>query len=215
MKIKTYPNMCVSGDNIDASLIKDVRFYTSADLISDALWKSQYKGLISIDKDSGNCYSSVSINKPMIVNKPNGSQNYPDMMFLYNHRGIPIEFKSSKSGEKILWNGGLPTRNGIYIFNGEPSIASPRNKISTTFFLGSSILNDKERSILIDGGDYNKRVADNLFNPRLIGLGSKWSLYARAMFNSGERILSCSERTKREDNVINFLQAFNWNKQQR
>lgn len=66
----------------------------------------------------------------MIVDKPNGSQKWPDLLVVYNGIGLPIEVKSSKT-DGIVWNSGIPRADSLYIYN-------CYGKSQTTCFLGQT-----------------------------------------------------------------------------
>ena len=51
-----------------------------------------------------------------VVDKPNGSHQWPDLLVVHNGIGLPIEVKSCKT-DTIVWNGGFPRENALYIFN--------------------------------------------------------------------------------------------------
>ncbi|MCW5156303.1 hypothetical protein [Burkholderia cenocepacia] len=106
----------------------------------------------------------------LIVDKPNGSQQWPDLLVVFNKVGFPIEVKSNRN-DLILWNSGLPRDNGLYIFN-------CYGKSKTTCFLGQHAIKSNTRKSLIEfaklASELNNTVED-------------WSFYVRKMFNNSTR----------------------------
>jgi len=86
------------------------------------------------------------------VAQPFWTQNYPDFILFYEDYIYILEIKFSKSkNPKPMWNGWFPLNNWIYIF------WSSLNK-DITFFLGSDVLSNKERQIMINFFDYLKEL---------------------------------------------------------
>lgn len=105
----------------------------------------------------------------MVIDKPNGSQNWPDLLIVYNQIGVPLEVKSTEK-DSIVWNSGFPRFDSLYIFN-------CYGKSKTTCFLGQHAINQQELSELMnasrDASFHNKKCS-----------GERWSYYVRNMFNS-------------------------------
>jgi len=141
--------------------------------------------------------------RPLLIRQPNNTQQWPDILIVYRKRGISIEIKSSKH-DQIVWNSGLPRKNGIYIYNG---LSGSENGVSTTYFLGQHVLDDKEQTALHKSRTACHEVS-KAYNDLLVD--SKWSLYARPMFNYTGRFLSSTTRKNREKSVLDFVQAFSW-----
>jgi len=106
----------------------------------------------------------------LIIDKPNGSQKWPDLLIVYDGIGLPLEVKSAKE-DKITWNSGIPRSGGVYIFN-----CYGRSK--TTCFLGEHAINDEELLLL-------KERARNATKENG-KLGDRWSYYVRDMNISGQ-----------------------------
>lgn len=193
------------GDSVDSTLFKKLNEHIKAKRISAEVWKDTkaYELLRPLCQRKIFQFP-VEVPEPLIVDKPNGSQNWPDALILFKSKGLPIEFKSSK-GDKILWNSGLPQPEGIYIFNG----ASSGRDQQTTFFLGRALLTEDERRILIEASDQNHEHSKG-YNDALAKLDSKWSLYPRPMYNCGEKYLGHPDREKREQEVLDFIDGFVW-----
>lgn len=83
--------------------------------------------------------------------QPYGSQNFPDFLIFNERSVIPIEVKFSTNekennvkltkNSKPMWNSNLPKANALYIYG----IAG----IDVTFFIGSDILNQDTRELLL------------------------------------------------------------------
>lgn len=118
----------------------------------------------------------------MIVDKPNGSQKWPDLLAVFKGVGLPIEIKSAKM-DVILWNSGMPRADSLYIYN-------CYGKSKTTCFLGQHAINDDELQFLL----LKSKLAENM-NER--HLNQKWSYYVRDMFNSTQKFFENDEHQKR------------------
>lgn len=78
------------------------------------------------------------------ISQPFGSQRYPDLLVLDNTTVLCLELKFSKNNTtKPVWNSGLPRANGLYLFGSY-------GKRDITFFRGCDILNDENRTQLLD-----------------------------------------------------------------
>lgn len=78
----------------------------------------------------------------MFWKQPLGKQNYPDLLVFDENRLVCIEAKFSTKGQsKPVWNGGLPTQGGVYIFGS-------RLKEDLTFFLGRDVVSSQDENIL-------------------------------------------------------------------
>lgn len=107
----------------------------------------------------------------MVVDKPNGSQKYPDILVIFNGIGFPIEVKSTNV-DNIIWNCGLPKKDSLYIYN-------CYGKSKTTCFLGQHAINDEEILFLKEQAALAKKL--NIWHKN-----KKWNYYVRNMFNSNQ-----------------------------
>ena len=107
----------------------------------------------------------------IIVDKPNGSQKWPDLLVIFNGIGMPIEIKSTKN-DVIIWNGGLPKPDTLYVYN-------CYGKSKTTCFLGQHVINDAELDFLKQKADFAKQSNE-------LHKNGMWSFYVRNMFNSNQ-----------------------------
>jgi hypothetical protein len=198
----------LSGDSFDKTIMnmigKAIHGLRPAPvLLTNEQWAKQFPNA----KRKVSAYEfrfAERIPAPLLVDKPNGKQNWPDLLLAYEHRGLPLECKTV-NGQKIVWNSGLPRRGGVYIFNGTNVAVGAH----TTFFLGESMISDEERKILLEGRAANDAQAAG-FNDRLAQLQSDWTLYPRPMFNCGTHLLSSESRASREQDVLHFLRCFEW-----
>lgn len=132
----------------------------------------------------------------ILVDKPNGSQKWPDMLIIYNNIGLPIEIKSSKN-DVILWNSGLPKKDTLYIFN-----CYGKNK--TTVFLGQHAITDEVYDLLIQQSILAKKLNKKYKN-------SEWSFYVRDMFNSKQKFFHDENIKKKiEHETIEFIKNIKW-----
>ena len=110
----------------------------------------------------------------VVVDKPNGSQNWPDLLVIYNQVGLPIEVKSTEV-DSIVWNSGFPRFDSLYIFN-------CYGKSTTTCFLGQHAINAVELQELLAlserASQHNKKC-----------YGNRWSYYVRDMYNSSQSFI--------------------------
>lgn len=107
----------------------------------------------------------------MIIDKPNGSQKWPDLLVVFNGIGLPIEVKSTKN-DVIVWNGGLPKHDTLYVYN-------CYGKSKTTFFLGQHAITNDELLFLREKAKFMKSYNEKHGNNR-------WDYYIRNMNNSNQ-----------------------------
>lgn len=173
----------VFDETVRSLLLKELN---GATLIDDKRWGSKAAGSIFKDyrKRSGTKNFDFSDLPPLvdngvplelvIVDKPNGSQNWPDLLVIYNQIGLPIEVKSTET-DSIVWNSGFPRFDGVYIFN-------CYGKSTTTCFLGQHAITQGELAELLtssqSASQHNKKC-----------YGSRWSYYVRDMYNSSQSFI--------------------------
>ena len=155
---------------------------------------------------------SSTFDTPFIVDKPNGSQRWPDLLLVYLNRGLPLEVKSSTNGQ-VAWNSGGGNRiapAGIYIYNGRKPTGRAGDGVGeTTFFLGEHAISAEESRILELADNANRDVAKH-FNSLLEDKRSLWSLYARPMFTCRDNVLTNTGRAARERAVLDLIAGFDW-----
>lgn len=183
------------GDNFDETVRDKLKYHLDgAKYISTEQW-------CSVDKDSiFTKHSEITLENKfdfshlpaindngrqldlMIVDKPNGSQKWPDLLVVFKGIGLPIEIKSAKM-DVILWNSGMPRADSLYIYN-------CYGKSKTTCFLGQHAINDDELQFLL----IKSKLAEEM-NER--HPNQKWSYYVRDMFNSTQKFFENDEHQKR------------------
>lgn len=132
--------------------------------------------------------------KTILIKNPNGSQKWPDLLVVKNNIGLPIEIKSAKD-DKIVWNGGLPRKNSIYIFN-------CHGKMRTICFLGQHAITDKERLEL------KLTSLQSSMNNKECG---SWSFFSRAMYNDTKHYLgNLDKATQMMNDTFEFIQNLSW-----
>lgn len=166
-----------SGNSVE-DIIK-TRFEQSLKLksIPSSQWKDKDSPYYEIRKLSlaldFDFRSIPDVDKTFLVHQPNGSQQWPDILIANNGIGFPIEIKSSKDG-KIVWNGGLPKDDSLYIY-----AYTDKNTPKITFCLGQHLISERELKYLLDSANvckqYNSSHADG-----------RWGYYIRNMHNSRE-----------------------------
>jgi len=135
----------------------------------------------------------------IIVENPNSTQRWPDSLVIFNGIGLPIEIKSTKT-DRIVWNGGLPRFDAIYIFN---CWGIPR----TTTFLGQDVITQEVRKILMDAERHEKA----LLNKVKTG-DERWEYYSRPMYLGNEKYFKSELTvTQREERVKDFIINLPWN----
>ena len=117
-----------------------------------------------------------------LINKPNGSQMWPDILNVFNKIGLPIEVKSSKK-DGIVWNSGYPRESSIYIY-----ASAKRQK--TTHFLGEDAITQNEKKQLLSMASNALKANSSLIAQNSLLDSPRWSYYVRNMFNSNEAFFS-------------------------
>lgn len=183
------------GDNFDETIRDKLKYHLDgARYISTEQWCSREKDSIFLEH-----YQTTLNNKfdfthlppikdngrqldLMIVDKPNGSQKWPDLLVVFKGIGLPIEIKSAKQ-DIILWNSGIPRADSLYIYN-------CYGKSKTTCFLGQHAITDDELKFLL----MKSKIAQEI-NER--HTSQKWSYYVRDMFNSAQTFFENDEHQKK------------------
>ena len=175
--------------------------------ITEAVWTSDYKKYK--EQSLTGCFEFGGLSNSvqddcLIVDKPNGSQQWPDILIIFNKIGLPIEVKSTAKGDKIVWNSGLPISNKIYIYGSYTK--------GVTTFLGNHVISDNEYKTLKEMDELSK-TARVPGNKALKSLNSLWDYYPRPMFNSSEKYFKDKDtQKKRENDVIKLIESLDWTK---
>lgn len=219
-EIRRLPRLAsMHGDSCDRTIVTTIADAISARPLSADEFRGRLESQGGPDQREAwarkSFQFSSTFDRPFIVDKPHGSQQWPDALIVYWSRGLPIELKSSK-GQKIVWNSGGGDRvqaKGIYVFHGVAPKHASIEQTHTTFFLGEDIIGEEEKAILKQADEANKHLAKDV-NARLRDLDSSWDVYARPMFNCHELMLTAADRAGREARVLQYLDAFDWRTQQ-
>ncbi len=183
------------GDNFDETVRDKLKYHLDgAKYISTDQWCSREKDSIFLEH-----YKTTLENKfdfthlpqiidngrqldLMIIDKPNGSQKWPDLLVVFKGIGLPIEIKSAKT-DIILWNSGIPRSDSLYIYN-------CYGKSKTTCFLGQHAITDDELGFLL----FKSKLAQEMNEKHS---NQKWSYYVRDMFNSTQTFFENDDYQKR------------------
>ncbi|MCW5156302.1 hypothetical protein [Burkholderia cenocepacia] len=209
-EILSLTKSAIGGDAFDKTVynilhqhLKKVGF----DDVSDKIWKKHYTEYKALTGQGCFDFNGVSTKTgiqedSLVVDKPNGSQKWPDILVVFNKIGFPIEIKSSKD-DLIVWNSGLPQPDRVYVFG-------CYDKGEVTIFMGEDVLSVQEYQQLKDM-DVQSKALCITGNSLLKQSNSKWSYYPRPMYNSNEKYFSNPTiRKQREDKVFEFLKNMGW-----
>lgn len=219
------------GDNFDETIKKQLeKNLKRSKILTTEMWSGpEYKEYKTLTQEKRFNFNSIKepadiFNDPsriVIVDKPNGSQQWPDLLIIYKNIGFPIEIKSSKN-DHILWNSGYPRAKSLYIFN-------CYGYMKTTIFLGEHSLCKEDAVLLLKIKNDSSESNCNLPN------GSYWSYYSRHMFNSSQKFFESESlekkslknpdkkveyeeqkrnRFKREAEVFQFIKNLTWDDKQ-
>jgi len=180
------------GDKFDET-VKDkfVQYLPNARLVETKEWCSKskhsiyrehYKRTLKYQFDFTDISPIIDNGQQLdllIVNKPNGDQRWPDLLIIYNGIGLPIEVKSCKT-DKVVWNGGLPRFDSMYIFN-------CYGKSKTTCFLGQHVMSKERHNKLIEKATYLKRYNES---------DIECDYYIRNMFGSKKKYFENDDEKK-------------------
>jgi hypothetical protein len=163
--------------------------------------------------------------KNAFIFQPYGSQNFPDFIIFWNKHIIPIELKYSKNeqGNKNIdiarpkWNSNIPKSNSIYIYG----VATK----TITFFLGSDIIRDDTRKVLLDFWDKIDKKQKEKLDEKLKNLSNNFGIYPYVRVDyqykktkstfinlKNEKVIESyfSKNVNiRENNLIEFLENLN------
>jgi hypothetical protein len=195
------------GDSVDRVFFNEIAKTALLEVVTSEMWSESapYEAVRPLIRKEEFFPLPMVFDKPMLVDKPNGTQDWPDALVLFRRRALPIEFKSAKN-DSIVWNSGLPQPGGIYVFNGS---TNRPNCPETTYFLGEAIISSEEREILIKAREANAKQTED-YNQKLSLLKSAWSLYPRPMHNYKKHFLGHEESLSRERAVIEFVRNLQW-----
>lgn len=145
------------------------------------------------------------------IAQPYGTQNFPDFLVFTEDYIFPIECKFvNKNTNKPVWNGNLPKAETIYLFG-----SHRKNEI--TFFKGETVLEDKERQLLIEYSNRMKlamkQIQEELkqqFEQNNISSEYGFELYYRETFLQSKQINSNAEMDFFKNKLNNENIVLNW-----
>jgi hypothetical protein len=120
------------------------------------------------------------------MHQPCGSQDSPDFMIIEDNVILFLECKSGEDG-KIMWNGGLPQKEYVYIYS-SPLLKNMIGREST-LFLGGDIISDEIRNKLEAHHRKQLNASNQTINSDLNvdpENHQRWGYYDRAMYNTKE-----------------------------
>lgn len=151
-------------------------------------------------------FSNISATEHLdrvIVDKPNGANSYPDILIIFNNKGMAFECKTNAK-DFVSWGMTIPHNNVIYLFNSYRKIGK------STFFLGGDLINDEERLVLEQFQRFFKFHAKE-GNEHLKKINSSWKTNVNLSWSNTHKLFSSEkERKIKEDNVLNFVKDFKW-----
>lgn len=146
-------------------------------------------------------------NIPIIIHEKNGSQRSPDVSIIYGDE-LGIECKTQKKGQ-IVWNGGLPEINVIYIV-----VKTSTNDV--TFAMGQDMTSNAFRDRMRKKQQQQLQDIEE-FNKKSIAISCPFEHYPRAMhndkrywFNDNLENTPIPNRVDREKSVIDFITTKKW-----
>lgn len=197
-------------------------------IYSDLVPKEEYKKIkqLILDKKSNQIVKN-HLNNPQFKNcfiyQPYGKQNFPDFLIFTEKYIVALEIKySTNKNTSPMWNSNLPKSNAIYIF-GSYGLKD------IMFFMGSDILPDEERNLLVDFFEKTKEMEANFkkemkekFKSGEIKQDKGFFVYVRRAYTQGKDInldaeknyFKFSDRKQMEDNVIEFAKKISNSEQE-
>jgi len=139
----------------------------------------------------------------VIVDKPNGMNSYPDILIIFNKKGMAFECKTNAK-DFVSWGMTIPHDNVIYLFNSYRKIGK------STFFLGSDLITSEERLILEQFQLFFRYHAKEA-NTHLKQKNSLWKTNVNLSWSNSLKLFGNDrEQAKKENNVLNFVKHFKW-----
>lgn len=176
-------------------VLQENGFTHSVNLLHGSISKKQRNSALS----GG---SLDSLQNGEYISQPCGSQDSPDFIVKYSDKLYFIECKSSEK-TKLLYNGGLPKKQYIYIFTSE-------KYNSTTIFRGEDILSDSKRELLEKLRIEEMALVEKYQNDPAWNDSRGFDYYPRAMYTQSGTwdktdYFKHSDRKMCEQNVLNSL----------
>ncbi len=153
-------------------------------------------------------FSNTSTRRKHYVERPFGSQRYPDFLVLDGARVVLIEVKFSRKKQgHPMWNGGLPRQGGLYVFG-----AYGRQDV--TFFLGRDVVSSEEARQLHNFFEKLTELQDAFNAKSMTGQRYGFTAYSRKAFDQRAKhspnavldFFTNPGRCDLEDSALAFLQ---------
>lgn len=141
---------------------------------------------------------NIDANTLYFIEQPNGSQAWPDALFVYKQRGLPFEMKSGKNG-KITWNSGFPKLDCVYLYNDTVNMTS-------TLFLGRHIITQE----IIDAhNEFSKElsVASKAIRESY-DFGSNFSYYLRDMWCDNFNYTKNPQKESWKNEALEYIENY-------
>lgn len=142
----------------------------------------------------------IENNVAVVVNQPNGSQRPPDLLICKGSTELYVEAKSSQEG-KIMWNGGLPNKDFIYVIT---KTLKPAFTYSTGFDIENPAQVVNLKKIHRELNEYLETIVDPENDAHI-------TYYIRAMHTDNHNYFSDKDdMTLKENNVIKVIYGLIW-----
>lgn len=139
----------------------------------------------------------------VIIDKPNGMNSYPDILIIFNQKGMAFECKTN-ARDSVSWGMTIPHDNVIYLFNSYRKIGK------STFFLGGDLITPDERMVLEQFQRFFKYHSKEA-NGHLKNMKSTWKSNVNLTWSNSLKLFSNErELLRKENNVLNFVENFVW-----
>ena len=214
LEIKQLTKSAIGGHHFDQNaqnIFLDNLSSAGFNLIEHKDWMKNYKDYRQrvlecsnngVPYDFSNIETSNILDR-VIIDKPNGANNYPDILIIFNNTGMGFECKTNAK-DSVSWGMTIPHDNIIYLFNSYRKIGK------STFFLGSDLINKEERFLLEQFQKFFKFHAKEA-NEHLKKTKSSWKTNVNLIWSNTHKLFSNeSDRKQKEDNVLEFIKNFKW-----
>lgn len=214
LEIKSLTKSSVGGNHFDKNaqnIFFDNLSSAGFEIIEHKEWMKYYKEyrqrvLDCYNKGIPYDFSNMRCEKIIdraIIDKPNGMNSYPDILIIYDQKGMAFECKTS-ARDSISWGMTIPHNNVIYLFNSYRKIGK------STFFLGGDLISDDERMVLEQFQLFFKYHSKEA-NAHLKNIKSTWKANINLTWSNSLKLFSNERETlKREESVIKFVENFTW-----
>lgn len=177
---------------LERMLAESISLFTGFPIITSKDFRTKFKTFSSRISAS---YMELTGLPDCVIQEPNGTQSWPDVLIVNNGKVLPIEIKSSKTG-RAVWNSGLPRQDCLYFY-------SNFETGSCSTFLGHHVSTEENNKNM-----KLRRIALNEFKQKLDAqypISSEWDDYIRPMYNCGNTKLNTVE-------LKEFIPDYKWDK---